>query len=1246
MLISRRLKAVVCFVLWSNVASAGLAHPQLRFRAPAEGDTTAVAATNKNTNTAPATATATPAATTAAKAGGSDSEPGTAQATSAKTTAKASTDDASATSGSADPTSIITSISAATTTSSLNSTLFNSTIPAGQLPLQPTVTPAYGVGGIILLATGVVYALVGVRKRWLQTFFSTAYLGALGTTVLILYVMSLPISSNAVQGAYLVAVVATGLVLGALAIVFKEIAEGFGCLLGGFSLGMWLMCLRPGGLIQNSAGSIGFIVGFTVCAYAFYFSHYTRHHALMVCIAFGGATTAVLGIDCFSRAGLKEFWAYVWNLNDDLFPLGTVTYPITRGIKVELAAVILIFCAGVVSQLKLWHLVQERRAKRDADRLADEQNLAKEEEKVGRDIEAANARDREQWEAVYGDGTYVPGTVPPAGPGSTTAGEGDSGVCDLDSEKGEKTSRSRDASSSSQNGNDSHGEIELDDIQPKGAAEIVMEQDAKDGAVTVRVAQDEYPHGLPPAELEAEAVAGASANAHRVSAQPATATPGIVPLPFTVPHKGNDNNGNENDKDDDDRSSVATFADEDEVVPSATARRRPQSPQSPSNLAKRLSQGSAGLFRSLSQRSKRASAALDEAMANGTAGHSRGNGQSKEELVSRRASAMMIRHVQDDDNSSLAVTMDGMSSDEDEEEDEIVKATETEDDSKSNANSKSKEIEVKAQLASEADASSLKPPKADKADKHLSAATASTDIDEKRLSQDKSVAESVAPPTTPANLKDRLPRSLSRVAMSYRTNEWAKHLSNADAPEFETLQLGEPVVADATNATAAPASPLSGVSPTSGSRAVFSSEPAAPLNLADLQQTAETGSPAPAAPRTASVYGALARSDSHQSLRPAQATPNAPSAPYNPLKIDTTNAVNTLPSRNSFSGSPGPSMSAGSIANGWRSSSANQILSARGAGLQHEPIAEEDTAPGSIVGSVDDNRNTPTPPHGQSQRGSLPPVPGVVSFNTPQTLIGQRELLLRSKSQQGMYIGGSLVRSASAASMAGLPNSYSTSQLPPISSGASDAGSAHASVHNGPAPTPVQDLDDLPMSQRREMMRQSSLMSLSGPTSPSGAVPASTVPFDSHQPKRDQQHLPTAAVRQAQLATFRNSVAADLRGGMGNAPNTVTPTGGRLRESMSAPYVSPQSQYGSTPFLNQHGSMASLQNVETVAHAQSQMDLQRQYLISQKGAEAQRREMERLEKERANQAFEERMRRGDLLGAHRDAMRKMQASMK
>jgi hypothetical protein len=51
-------------------------------------------------------------------------------------------------------------------------------------------------------------------------------------------------------------------------------------------------------------------------------------------------------------------------LNSNLFPLGTSTYPITRGIRVEVAGIILIFLLGIVSQSKLWKVIKERREKK------------------------------------------------------------------------------------------------------------------------------------------------------------------------------------------------------------------------------------------------------------------------------------------------------------------------------------------------------------------------------------------------------------------------------------------------------------------------------------------------------------------------------------------------------------------------------------------------------------------------------------------------------------------------------------------------------------------------------------------------------------------------------------------------------------------------------------------------------------------------------------------------------------------
>ena len=96
--------------------------------------------------------------------------------------------------------------------------------------------------------------------------------------------------------------------------IFPEITEGLGCLLGGFCLSMWLLALKPGGLLISSGAKGIFIAAFCVGVYALSFSHYTRPYALIASTSFAGATAVVLGIDCFSRAGLKEFWLYLWGM--------------------------------------------------------------------------------------------------------------------------------------------------------------------------------------------------------------------------------------------------------------------------------------------------------------------------------------------------------------------------------------------------------------------------------------------------------------------------------------------------------------------------------------------------------------------------------------------------------------------------------------------------------------------------------------------------------------------------------------------------------------------------------------------------------------------------------------------------------------------------------------------------------------------------------------------------------------------
>lgn len=127
-----------------------------------------------------------------------------------------------------------------------------------------------------------------------------------------------PPVTDAVQGAFFVAAAITGLIFGALALVFADITDGLGCLLGGFCLSMWLLSLKAGGLIESTSGRAIFIGSMSAAGYAFSWSHYTRNYGLIGSISFSGATISMLGVDCFSGAGWKEFWLYLWSKSNHI----------------------------------------------------------------------------------------------------------------------------------------------------------------------------------------------------------------------------------------------------------------------------------------------------------------------------------------------------------------------------------------------------------------------------------------------------------------------------------------------------------------------------------------------------------------------------------------------------------------------------------------------------------------------------------------------------------------------------------------------------------------------------------------------------------------------------------------------------------------------------------------------------------------------------------------------------------------
>lgn len=104
------------------------------------------------------------------------------------------------------------------------------------------------------------------------------------------------------------------------------------------------------------------------------------------------------------------------------------------------------------------------------------------------------------------------------------------------------------------------------------------------------------------------------------------------------------------------------------------------------------------------------------------------------------------------------------------------------------------------------------------------------------------------------------------------------------------------------------------------------------------------------------------------------------------------------------------------------------------------------------------------------------------------------------------------------------------------------------------------------------------------------------------------------AARDAQLANFRMSVTQDLRAG--------------------SPMMSGSRE---TPFASTNSLLGGRE-----ADVQRNIEMQRHVMMGQKEAEAQKREMQRRDKEYNDRVFDDRMRTGDLLDAHREAMRKMQ----
>lgn len=1100
------------------------------------------------------------------------------------------------------------------------------------------------------MLTGAAYTLVGIKTQWLHCFLSAGFLAAVGVTVLIIYVMNPPISDG-VQGAYVVAATGTGMLLGGAALVFKEVTECLACMLGGFCLAMWLLTLKEGGLLGSGGASVTiFIAVFAAAGFAGYFSRWTRAHFMITCISLSGATAVVIGIDCFSRAGLKEYWAWIWDINDNLFPLGADTYPLTRGIRVEQAVTIIIAMIGLVSQNKLWLVVKAHRARKEEERLRVEAENQEHEANVGRDVERATASERKQWEAVYGGKS-------PMGVHESE----DSGVGDFYKERKARNSGTTTTATATRRSTiDEREEIEMAEIpiaeeervsdavmelpgdapepppKPKTAAEKVLDRNA-DGMVTVRVAVDDDTAGSPAAEREEEEkvwlicddgearlVPKASAE---FRAKASTPTPNLVSLPFRVPAEAVEAGAGG----DDDQSSIAANADHDGdlLETRSNASRR-------SSLANRLSVGSADLFRRLSQRSL--GRKMDTA--------ARGKSESREDLTPPVK----------EDNESIAATLnesDGFSvravtpTDERPFSKEI-KAELGDEQAQEKATRKrpTSEATVSTDILNSpaTDANTTKSPDATKfkpsLDSMITSEKASAkQVEESSPTEDESVSKagkSIASEADsgPQSLtKDRLPRGLSKIALSYRTNEWAKHLSNAEMPSPAELRIPHE-----------PEAELAEVKEVE--------EKAAPVNVDELKKTALDATPPPAMPRT--VSGMSVQRPANLGVTGSNVAVKSPlHSPSNP-DASATSHSQLLPSQRVSSDTR--RVSGRAVA---EEDDNKSVMSTDSRKAARSAAAAALTGEG-VSGSSPMSSNGNSSPPSATPISTRPPVRGLVSYDSPQTLIGQRDLLMRKKAsalrpdsvQPGKISppsSASVSESGSVRGVAPTPTYGTVGALPPPAwQNHNIAGSAPNSRRSsgtaGISGSALIDADDLPLSQRRAMMRQDSRTSMNSGSLAGGAN------FNSHQPQRTST-IPSQAQRESQLASFRQSVQQDLRGTPSGMPavnaNAQLGYGGGYGSSSTSlqqqqgPLIN--SIYGVPGTSSAHSLPQHVVRQSYDAEVQRDIETQRSFMMGQRQAEAQKRETLRTERERAGRMFEQRIRTDrDMMEMHREALRKMQ----
>lgn len=441
-----------------------------------------------------------------------------------------------------------------------------------------------------------------------------------------------------------------------------------------------------------------------------------------------------------------------------------------------------------MSQLKVWKMVKKQRERKATARQEEEQRQEQVELDLGRSLTIGNEQKRAAWEKVYGDQAYfkVPkvdsgvGTGATASPSRASFGVNDSDKVESTGEKATEKAKTQQPPTVTVRVASEDSIYELS----SPTAENLLASRSDNAEKSTAGSPDDIFEGPPTSPVSEERT---RSETHGPADN--TASPSIVPLPFKV----------QEDSDFlDDSSSIATFAASDRLS---------------SRISKRLS--SLSLMQHLAKKSRRQSTLSQAAEAGSVAPHINDRASTmlsnigisdkgdfeRDGLLFEEQPSPPLEHSAEDDPSaeplmpgaSLPLTSQNLRSDSPEvQENTGAKAHERKDNGSVQERSRSRS-------ASRLSSQSIR-------EMNMSRAAGTETADDC---------------TGPMSFQDQLPEGASKVMMTYRTNEWAKHLESAEAPLPEVLRK-----------------------PSRGpNSAPIMTEGATPVNVQQLRQTAFTAAP-------------------------------------------------------------------------------------------------------------------------------------------------------------------------------------------------------------------------------------------------------------------------------------------------------------------------------------------------------------------------------------------------------------------